>query len=663
MGTPNLSAPQPAGPDVMVSYSSQDRTQVMQFVQKLRSAGVPVWIDFGGIDGAQRWGEEIVNAIEACKIVLLMVSRTSMQSTNIAKEVSLASDGHKHFLPLYLEPATIPRSMQYPLAGIQHIKLYEGDPERNFVAVLRALVRLGVRVSPYYIALVSADIGDKEQAFEWLNRALDGRSAGLRRLKTEGRFDMLRNDPRFAAIVARAETLTLEPEYVPGEMPVLIPKPKPQFKPPAGPEPFWKKLAWPEIWDDRSARWAASQGVWACVIALVATVAGLIAISISGEIHIPNFGWSSLIVFILILTPIAFGIQKMGRPAGIIGLILCGLSLLGDFNLLTVASAQVEGYSRIPEFYRANYPSPYPLFAYACYATLVGLVCLLGYINATRGTLAYRQLVVSGQAEDKQDAIKKGDWSAGKPTAAASGTITTSPSPPQQPAADMVTPPPGPVAPQARPQPRPPAPRLDFAELIGSGSSFDISRAAIFLLACVLGRVVFLSMSVYTIRTEYWLFAACQASVFAVAAVLSFRILRVRILASLLTALLTAVGSLPLHGLLWTFVFADVMYREQFQQFILLPFVHGLILALALAFLAKPLRPLVLPLCISAFAADVLTLATAGFLRSLGSGQPPDVVLAEFSISAALARAVVFAVILWGGTKLLAAKSVAPQPQ
>ena len=70
-----------------------------------------------------------------------------------------------------------------------------------------------------------------------------------------------------------------------------------------------------------------------------------------------------------------------------------------------------------------------------------------------------------------------------------------------------------------------------------------------------------------------------------------------------------------------------------------------------------------LALSISSLVADVLTFATVGFLRSTGTGQLPDMVLAEFSVSAALARAVVFAVVLWGGTKLLAARSVAPQPQ
>ncbi len=148
-----------------------------------------------------------------------------MQSENINKEVMLAWENGKHFLPLCLEDAKIPKSMQYQLAGIQQIKLYEGDPEAKFVAVLRALVRLGVRVSPYSIALVSADLGDREQAFEWLNKAYEQRSSGLSRLKTEARFNILRGDSRFAELLRRVESLALGEEDSSPEVPVVRPQP------------------------------------------------------------------------------------------------------------------------------------------------------------------------------------------------------------------------------------------------------------------------------------------------------------------------------------------------------------------------------------------------------------------------------------------------------
>jgi hypothetical protein len=35
--------------DVFVSYSSKDRTRVIEWVERLREAGVVVWIDQGGI--------------------------------------------------------------------------------------------------------------------------------------------------------------------------------------------------------------------------------------------------------------------------------------------------------------------------------------------------------------------------------------------------------------------------------------------------------------------------------------------------------------------------------------------------------------------------------------------------------------------------------------
>jgi DNA-binding winged helix-turn-helix (wHTH) protein/TolB-like protein len=59
-------------------------------------------------------------------------------------------------------------------------------------------------VSPYGIALVYAGLGDKEQAFAWLNRAYDERDNWLNYLKMEPRLDPLRSDARFTELLRRA---------------------------------------------------------------------------------------------------------------------------------------------------------------------------------------------------------------------------------------------------------------------------------------------------------------------------------------------------------------------------------------------------------------------------------------------------------------------------
>lgn len=130
--------------EVFVSYARVDRARVLQLVERMRSAGVGVWIDEGGIHGASLWGQEIVDAIESARVMVLMLSDASITSDNVVKELSIASEDKKPILPVYLHQAEIPKSMRYQLAGIQHIEYYEGNEEVAFRSMCAALSRLGV---------------------------------------------------------------------------------------------------------------------------------------------------------------------------------------------------------------------------------------------------------------------------------------------------------------------------------------------------------------------------------------------------------------------------------------------------------------------------------------------------------------------------------------
>ena len=130
--------------EVFVSYALVDRARVLQLVERMRAAGVGVWIDEGGIHGASLWGQEIVDAIESAKVMVLMLSDASITSDNVVKELSIASEDKKPILPVYLHQAEIPKSMRYQLAGIQHIEYYEGNEEVAFRSMCAALSRLGV---------------------------------------------------------------------------------------------------------------------------------------------------------------------------------------------------------------------------------------------------------------------------------------------------------------------------------------------------------------------------------------------------------------------------------------------------------------------------------------------------------------------------------------
>jgi tetratricopeptide (TPR) repeat protein len=55
----------------------------------------------------------------------------------------------------------------------------------------------------YKIAFIHAGLDDDEQAFTWLQRAVAGHNAEMAPFKVEPMFDSLRNDSRFAQLLAR----------------------------------------------------------------------------------------------------------------------------------------------------------------------------------------------------------------------------------------------------------------------------------------------------------------------------------------------------------------------------------------------------------------------------------------------------------------------------
>jgi DNA-binding winged helix-turn-helix (wHTH) protein/TolB-like protein/Flp pilus assembly protein TadD len=61
----------------------------------------------------------------------------------------------------------------------------------------------GSYVPPYTLAMLHADLGEKDDAFRWLERAYEERAELLVYLKVDPRFDSLRPDPRFDRLLQR----------------------------------------------------------------------------------------------------------------------------------------------------------------------------------------------------------------------------------------------------------------------------------------------------------------------------------------------------------------------------------------------------------------------------------------------------------------------------
>jgi TolB-like protein/tetratricopeptide (TPR) repeat protein len=92
------------------------------------------------------------------------------------------------------------------LASLGHSYAVAGakDTARAILDTLERQARKG-EASPFFLALVYAGLGEKDRAFQWLERAYQERSGSVRYLKVEPRLDGLRSDPRFAALLKKVD--------------------------------------------------------------------------------------------------------------------------------------------------------------------------------------------------------------------------------------------------------------------------------------------------------------------------------------------------------------------------------------------------------------------------------------------------------------------------
>jgi hypothetical protein len=58
-------------------------------------------------------------------------------------------------------------------------------------------------IAPYFFAIIEGALGDKDQAFAWLEKGFNGRDPYLARLRVDVAMDPLRSDARFKMLMRR----------------------------------------------------------------------------------------------------------------------------------------------------------------------------------------------------------------------------------------------------------------------------------------------------------------------------------------------------------------------------------------------------------------------------------------------------------------------------
>jgi serine/threonine-protein kinase len=97
-----------------------------------------------------------------------------------------------------------PEDNPWALASLGNVYAVSGRRDEA-LKMLAELEASGKRryVSPYFFALIYTGLGDKDQAFAYLDKSFDEHNDYLIYLKVEPLFDPLRSDPRFADLLRR----------------------------------------------------------------------------------------------------------------------------------------------------------------------------------------------------------------------------------------------------------------------------------------------------------------------------------------------------------------------------------------------------------------------------------------------------------------------------
>jgi tetratricopeptide (TPR) repeat protein len=90
------------------------------------------------------------------------------------------------------------------LASMAHVYAASGNKAKALqIASQLDVLSKQRHVDPYFVALVHLGLGQKDQAFQWLEKALEERSIMVLWFKVEPRLDAIRSDARYEVLLRR----------------------------------------------------------------------------------------------------------------------------------------------------------------------------------------------------------------------------------------------------------------------------------------------------------------------------------------------------------------------------------------------------------------------------------------------------------------------------
>jgi hypothetical protein len=128
--------------DTFISYSSKDKTAADAACAVLERAGVRCWIAPRDIRPGQEYGHAIIEAIDQCRVMVLIFSADANDSRQIHREIERAVSKGIPIIPLRIEEVVPTRSMEYFLGAIHWLDALTPPLEKHLQQLAEAVKAL-----------------------------------------------------------------------------------------------------------------------------------------------------------------------------------------------------------------------------------------------------------------------------------------------------------------------------------------------------------------------------------------------------------------------------------------------------------------------------------------------------------------------------------------
>jgi pimeloyl-ACP methyl ester carboxylesterase len=122
--TESGSAPSDAAKAVMISYAHEDVQSARAVCTALEASGMPCWIAPRDVRPGSQYAEAIVDAIDRCRLMVVIVSEHANASPHVSREVEHAASSGKAILPLRIEDVSPSKALGYFLSTAHRLDAF-----------------------------------------------------------------------------------------------------------------------------------------------------------------------------------------------------------------------------------------------------------------------------------------------------------------------------------------------------------------------------------------------------------------------------------------------------------------------------------------------------------------------------------------------------------